>query len=287
MTAHSALATLRYFFALLLLPWLVMAAAAQTSEEKNRDAISANRQEKVSGEQPDVAEAARLIVKQTNEFRASEDLRSLARAAPLEDAADYFAGYMARTDEYGHTADDRRPTERAKAHGYEPCIVAENIAWQFSTAGFSARELASKFVQGWKESPEHRKNMLDPDVTEIGVAIAHSDETGHYYAVQMFGRPRSESIEVRVANRAATEIEYKLGDESFALPPDYTRTHERCRPSQLVVRLPDSEATEATRRFAIRRNSSFKITRGSSGEIEVQRSPLGGDVGTRGRPMDE
>ncbi len=35
-----------------------------------------------------------------------------------------------------------------------------------------------------------RKNMLAPEVTETGVAVARSGKTGRYYAVQMFGRPR-------------------------------------------------------------------------------------------------
>jgi len=36
--------------------------------------------------------------------------------------------------------------------------------------------------------------MLDPDVTEIGVAIAQSEESQYFYAVQVFGRPKSLSI---------------------------------------------------------------------------------------------
>ena len=45
-------------------------------------------------------------------------------------------------------------------------------------------------VEGWERSAAHRKNMLDRDATEIGVAVAHSPRTGRYYGVQVFGRPR-------------------------------------------------------------------------------------------------
>lgn len=36
---------------------------------------------------------------------------------------------MAKTGKYGHAADGRKPAERAAAHGYEYCIVRENIAY--------------------------------------------------------------------------------------------------------------------------------------------------------------
>jgi|SRR6516165_1239254 hypothetical protein len=31
-------------------------------------------------------------------------------------------------------------------------------------------------------SPEHRKNMLDPDLDDLGVGVAQSAKTGRYYA---------------------------------------------------------------------------------------------------------
>lgn len=42
----------------------------------------------------------------------------------------------------------------------------------------------------------HRTNMLDADVVETGVAIAPRTYKGHsdYFAVQLFGRPRSASV---------------------------------------------------------------------------------------------
>lgn len=37
------------------------------------------------------------------------------------------------------------------------CIVSENIAHQYNSLGFTTEELAEQFVQGWKNSPGHRK----------------------------------------------------------------------------------------------------------------------------------
>jgi hypothetical protein len=174
---------------------------------------------------------------------------------------------MARTDEYSHTADGSRPAERAKKHGYYYCLVSENIANAFDSRGFTAEKLAGRFVTGWKESPGHRKNMLDPDVTEIGVWVARSEGSGYYYAVQMFGRPKSQAIEFKIDNRSGETIEYTIGEESFTLPPRYVRTHTRCRPPELTFRWPGDAGTEAVKpqtgdRFVVRKDDKgFRVTR--------------------------
>lgn len=97
---------------------------------------------------------------------------------------------MAKTDKYGHTADGRQSSERARSHGYDYAVLAENIAYQYSSAGFTPVELARRFTKGWGESPSHRKNILTAEITEIGVAVARSAASGRYYAVELLGRPK-------------------------------------------------------------------------------------------------
>lgn len=103
--------------------------------------------------------------------------------------------------------------------------ASENIAYQYSSTGLTTAELAEAFFEGWKQSAEHRKNMLDADATETGLAVAQSDQTSYYYAVQMFGRPSSQRIEFQIVNRSAAAISYEIGGRPFTLPPQYTRTH--------------------------------------------------------------
>jgi hypothetical protein len=43
----------------------------------------------------------------------------------------------------GHDAQ----AEWAKQHGYVPCIISENIAYQYRTSGFTDEELAREFFQ--------------------------------------------------------------------------------------------------------------------------------------------
>jgi len=187
---------------------------------------------------PDLAGVNRLVVDQTNQFRRAEGRNATVPNAQLTASAREFAEFMARTDRYGHEADGREPAQRAKAHGYDYCMVAENIAYEYSSAGFSTQELAQGLVDGWKQSPGHRRNMLDSGATETGVAIAQSPRSERYYAVQLFGRPHALRIKFRVANRSPQQVSYELGGRTYQLPPNVTRTHEQCRSEALTLRLP-------------------------------------------------
>jgi uncharacterized protein YkwD len=192
-------------------------------------------------DKPDVA---RRIVEQASEFREEQNRGKLTVSKELTTAAESFAHYMARHHRYGHSADERTPAERAEAKGYEYCIVRENIAYQFSTRELTVDVLASRNSDGWEESPEHRENLLDPDVTEIGVGVAQSADTGYYFAVQLLGRPKSAAIKFEVANQSTTAIDYELDGKSYNLKPRQIRTHERCRPPEAVVQWPKSLGRE-------------------------------------------
>jgi hypothetical protein len=188
----------------------------------------------VLAKKPDLGEAERLIARRTNEFRVEHGLARLEPNAPLAQAAQAFADYMARTDRYGHAADGRQPSDRAEARGYRYCSVAENISYQYSSESFATEELARRFVEGWKDSPGHRRNMLNPHVVHMANAVAQSQKTGRFYGVQMFGRPRESSIEFGIANRAKTQVRYRLEGESFTLSAGQARIHTVCLPPEVT-----------------------------------------------------
>jgi uncharacterized protein YkwD len=256
MTVRASLVPL--VLALVLCP----AARGQSVEEEHDEVIQITGEKPVGGKVPDLPEVVKRIVARTNEFRKAEGRPPVEVDPKLAETAQYFADFMARTDKYGHTADGHRPAERAKKHGYDYCLIDENIAYQFSSAGFATKDLAGGFFTGWKESPGHRRSMLDPDVTATGVAVARSETTGYFYAVQMFGRPRSKAIEFRIANRSDAAVEYTIGDETFSLAPRYTRTHTRCRPSDVTMKWADGPTVRPGNgdRYAVVRGDSGKLT---------------------------
>lgn len=195
---------------------------------------------------PDLDKVATLIVDRTNDFRKAEKREPVKANPELTKAAEYFANLMAETEKYGHEADGTKPADRAKKHGYDYCVVLENIAYTYHSEGFTADDLGGGLVQGWQDSPGHRKNMLDPDVTETGVAVVQSEETGYYYAVQMFGRPKSLTVEFQISNRTDTTLEYTIGTDKYTLDPRYTQTHTRCRAGEITFQSPKGlEAVQA------------------------------------------
>ena len=149
-----------------------------------------------------------------------------------------FATFMARTGQLSHTADGQTPEARAKVHGYDPCLIAENIASQHHPAGFTTEALAEGFFEGWQHSLDHRKNLLDPAVTEIGVGIAQSQQTGAYYAMQLFGRPMPQQIAFQLTNHTDATITYAVDGQVFPLPPRTTRSHQPCRPPEVTFQWP-------------------------------------------------
>lgn len=188
-----------------------------------------------AAEGPDLAAVEKLVLHRTNEFRREQGLGALEGDPRLARTARYFAEYMARTDRYGHHADGAEPAERATRHGYEWCQVSENVAYQYTSATFGTTELAERYVGGWKRSPGHRKNMLDRADVHGAAAVARSAKTGRYYAVQMFGRPKSMSVEFRVTNRTRETVGYRVADRAYALEPRSTRIHQQCASDEVTL----------------------------------------------------
>ena len=188
----------------------------------------------------------KLIVAKTNEFRQEQGRAAVKTNPQLTETVREFAAFMARTDKFSHEADGKQPSDRARQHKYNYCVIAENIAYEYSSEGFATADLAERFVEGWKKSPAHRKNMLDPDVTETGVAVALSEKSGKYYAVAMFGRPRSAAIEFSIKNETDAEVKYRVGDEELALPASSIRTHEQCRSAEVKFEWSEAEGQPQT-----------------------------------------
>jgi uncharacterized protein YkwD len=254
--------------ACLLLPPAVFGQSVERHELDSTDPQIAPPEQ---AQTPDLAEVEKQVLKLTNQFRDQQGRRPLKANDKLSKAAHYFADYLARTDKFSHTADGKQPSEHATQFGYAWCVVAENIGWEYNSAGFGTQELAHGLMEGWKHSPEHRRNLLDPDVTEIGVAAARSKTTGRYYAVQDFGRPKSKAVSFQVSNQSDVEVRYTVDGQAFTLPPRHTRTHERCRSAAVEFLKQGEEEGEVQHprkgtRYVIRGDGAggYRVETGSS-----------------------
>ena len=124
-----------------------------------------------------------LIFHYSNQARQQNRRRALRRNGKLENAAQNYARVLARTGVFSHTADGSRLKSRVKKTGYRGGYMAENLAYR--PTNMSGQDTAQYFVKNWLQSRGHRRNLLHPKLTDIGVGIAQS--RGRVYAVQVFG----------------------------------------------------------------------------------------------------
>jgi uncharacterized protein YkwD len=82
--------------------------------------------------------------------------------------AEAQARAMAARDKIEHNV-PRDFNARMRSSGFDAKVAAENIGAGYHT-------LAQAF-SGWRDSPSHRKNMLLPGATHIGIATAYAPQS--------------------------------------------------------------------------------------------------------------
>ena len=186
----------------------------------------------------DIPATEAAIIAETNTFRRQHDLNALKQNKQLAAAARAYAKTLAKRSELTHTANGTTPPSRARAAGYALCEIAENLASIYDSSGFSASGYARRAVDGWKNSPGHRKNMLLANVTETGVGVAKTaDNDPRYYAVQLLGRPEALKLSFRVVNRSSATVAYTFGGRNQSVSPRQVITHTSCAGGNLAFEL--------------------------------------------------
>lgn len=128
------------------------------------------------------------VLVQTNAFRREHGLNQLRPESRLMEIARRHAANMARkdrfgdTDKNGHVMDGLDPGDRVQVGGYSFSQVAENVGWQLRKS-----DPVASMVEGWKNSPGHRKNLLIPEMSDTGVGVAKG-RSGRWYLVQVLGK---------------------------------------------------------------------------------------------------
>jgi uncharacterized protein YkwD len=69
--------------------------------------------------------------------------------------------------------------------------VGENICMGGKNDYDDAETAARRIVDGFMVSPGHRKNILEPAYTHLGVGVSLKDK--EYYVTQCFGASRSKN----------------------------------------------------------------------------------------------
>jgi hypothetical protein len=98
-------------------------------------------------------------------YRTNNGLTTVTVDPELMKMAEAQARAMAARDKLDHNV-IRDFTGRLRGSGYDAKVAAENIGAGYHT-------LAEAF-SGWRDSPPHRKNMLLPGATQMGIASAYA-----------------------------------------------------------------------------------------------------------------
>ena len=111
----------------------------------------------------------------SNEARLEQGLEALNYQPNLEVMAWNHSKAMGERDFFDHhnKRDKKRksPTDRAGLAGIDNPVVAENIA---SLGGYkfgSYLELADRLIDGWIDSPPHRKTLYGKDAVQLGCGV--------------------------------------------------------------------------------------------------------------------
>ncbi|MBP9686311.1 MAG: hypothetical protein KBD66_00755 [Candidatus Doudnabacteria bacterium] len=125
------------------------------------------------------------VIHLTNEERTKMGLATLTENALLKKAARAKLHDILEKQYFDHVSPDgKAPADVVEAAGYTYVLVGENLAEGDFTND-------ADLVTGWMNSPGHRKNILHPKYTEIGVAVERGTYKGRmvWVAVQEFGKP--------------------------------------------------------------------------------------------------
>jgi uncharacterized protein YkwD len=124
------------------------------------------------------------VVARTNAERARHGLPPLTPEPMLAAAAQAHSVDMAARRFFDHrNPEGLQVSDRVEAFGYRYATVAENIA--------AGQPTPAAVVEGWMNSPGHRRNILSADVTQIGIGFAPSSDIYGCYWTQVFGTPRT------------------------------------------------------------------------------------------------
>lgn len=124
------------------------------------------------------------IVSLLNQQRAAEDITGLSFNTKLIEAAEFKARDMIEKDYFAHKSPEGvMAWDFIEQAGYEYSVAGENLAIGFLDS--------SEVHKAWNNSPLHKRNLLDPRFTDIGVAVVTGDFKGKTttVVVQIFARP--------------------------------------------------------------------------------------------------
>jgi uncharacterized protein YkwD len=130
------------------------------------------------------SDAKSAVVCLVNQQRKAHHLPTLSVARRLDKSAQAWTNAMLATHNFNHFGAGTTPASRIQNAGYDWMAAGENIATGYITP--------NSVVTAWMHSPEHCRNILDPNFTNVGTGIDNAAISGAGATfTQDFGTPMS------------------------------------------------------------------------------------------------
>jgi len=154
---------------------------------------------------PDPASMARIVANEmiqfANDARIENNLPALVVNDVLVNSATQKGNDMLLREYFAHdTPDGKKPWNFINKKEYDYVFAGENLAMDF-VSGVMIHEAFMK-------SPSHRRNILDPDYKEIGVAVVNGKMFGNDtdILVMFFGTQRHELLAMENAKKITSSV---------------------------------------------------------------------------------
>jgi uncharacterized protein YkwD len=179
-------------------------------------------------DQPDLREAAEQIFALANQARAQAGVASLQWDPTLAAAALQHCRMMVAQGALSHRyVGEPDLSSRGAQAGAHFGLIEENVAMAPS---------ASAVHMAWMQSPDHRRNLLSPEVDHVGIAVEFAH--GELYAVADYSAALEILSPMQVEARAAA----LLRASGVSILPDPTLARSACSgdadPSRFPVARP-------------------------------------------------
>ena len=165
---------------------------------------------------PTPAELAAIVASKMialiNESRIEAGVEPLAENTNLVQFAQVKGEDMITRDYFAHdTPEGKRPWQWINRAEYDYVYAGENLAMDFT----SAEVVHAAFMK----SPSHRKNILNPNYKEAGIAVIDGELNGHatVLLVEFFGTQRKDLSSLASASPAGAETR-EIPTEETAAP---------------------------------------------------------------------
>jgi uncharacterized protein YkwD len=194
MSNMSHMRTGAAFIALLLASCLLMGCARViVTRDGSSNGLSVQMEPLTLGGQPpdteaqspSIAQMEIATINRINAIRKEHGLEPLKTNPALVKVARDYSRRMCQENFFSHyDPAGKSAMNRVQSAGVSFQIVGENLA-----KSYNARNPIQTSVEGWMQSPGHRKNILRKEYTETGLGIWKQGK--NYYFTQLFIRPWS------------------------------------------------------------------------------------------------